>query len=136
MDITIATRGVAYVALTGVLLAAAITLNDRPHPATPAWNTELSPSALDAELARCKAIGTEAANDVVCKAVWDANRKRFFESGKPYQDRATGAVPGTSDLNEPVTPSRRELARSAAQVPPAQDSDVPRLGAEAARQPQ
>ena len=95
MNITIATRGVAYVALAGVLLAAAVTLNDRRHPATPAWKTELSPSttALDAELVRCKAIGAEAANDAACKSVWDANRKHFFESGKFYQDRVTGAAP-------------------------------------------
>jgi conjugative transfer region protein TrbK len=82
MDIAIATRGVAYVALAGVLLAVAITFNDQRYPATPARKTELSPTVtpLDAELARCKAIGAEAANDVVCKAVWDANRQRFLQS--------------------------------------------------------
>jgi conjugative transfer region protein TrbK len=82
MDITIATRGVAYVALVGVLLAIATTSNDQRYPATPAWKTELSPSitTLDAELARCRAIGAEAANGVVCKAVWDANRQRFLQS--------------------------------------------------------
>jgi len=61
MDITITTRGVAYVALAGVLLAVAI--------------------------------GAEAANDSICKAVPDANRKRFLESGILYQDRVTGAAP-------------------------------------------
>ena len=44
MDIAIATRGVAYVALAGVLLAVAITFNDQRYPATPARKTELSPS--------------------------------------------------------------------------------------------
>jgi conjugative transfer region protein TrbK len=82
MDIAIATRGVAYVALAGVLLAVAITLNDQRYPAAPARKTECSPSvtAREAELARRKAIGAEAANEVVCKTVWDANRKRFLQS--------------------------------------------------------
>jgi len=82
MDITIGIRGVAYVALGGALLGAAVTLNDQRYPATPAWKTELSPgvTVLDAELARCKAIGAQAANEVVCKTVWDANRKRFLQS--------------------------------------------------------
>jgi len=94
MNMTIATRVVACVALARVLLAAAITLNDRRHPATPAWKTELSLSttALGSELARCKAMGAEAANDAACKAVWDSSRKHFFESGKLYRDRVTGAA--------------------------------------------
>jgi conjugative transfer region protein TrbK len=95
MDITITTRRIAYVALAGVLLTAGIAFNDRRYPATPAWKTELSPSttALDAELARCNAIGAEAANDSICKAVWDANRKRFFEPGILYKGRVIGATP-------------------------------------------
>jgi hypothetical protein len=75
MDITITTRGVAYVALAGVLLAVAI--------------------------------GAEAANDSVCKP-----------------------------LNEQVPTSRRELPSNSPQVPPAQDSDAPRLPGEIARQSQ
>jgi conjugative transfer region protein TrbK len=95
MDTTIATRRIAYVALAGALLTAGIALNDRRYPATSAWKTELSPSttALDAELAHCKAMGAQAANDSICKAVWDANRKRIFEFGIVYQDRVTGAAP-------------------------------------------
>jgi hypothetical protein len=84
MDVTIATRRIAYVALAGVLLAAGIAFNDRRYPATPAWKTEFSPS---------KAIGAEAANDSTCKAVWDANRTCFSEPGILYQDRVTGIAP-------------------------------------------
>jgi conjugative transfer region protein TrbK len=95
MDITITTRRIAYVALAGVLLTAGVALNDRRYPATPAWKTELSPSttALDAELARCNAIGADAANDSICKTVGDANRNCFSEPEILYQDRATGAAP-------------------------------------------
>lgn len=104
-------RTIAYVALAGALLATAITLNDRRYPAAEAPGRSAATSALDAELARCKAIGTEAAEDAGCKAAWEANRKRFFQPGKLYQDRLTdafpdppGALPAGDDL--PNTPPR------------------------------
>jgi conjugative transfer region protein TrbK len=81
MEIGTIARGVAYVALAGALLAAAVALNNRQYPTPETSTNELSPaaSALDAELARCKAIGAAAANDAVCKAVWEANRERFLD---------------------------------------------------------
>ena len=104
-------RIIAYVALVGALIATAITLNDRQYPAAKAPGRSAATSALDTELARCKAIGTEAAKDANCKAAWEANRKRFFQPGKLYQDRLTdafpdtpGAVPAGDDL--PNTPPR------------------------------
>jgi conjugative transfer region protein TrbK len=104
-------RIIAYVALVGALIATAITLNDRQYPAAKAPGLSAATSALDAELARCKAIGVAAAEDAGCKAAWEANRKRFFQGGKLYQDRLTdafpdtpGAVPAGDDL--PNTPSR------------------------------
>jgi hypothetical protein len=76
MDSAIAIRSVAYVAFIGVHLAVATTLDDQRYPATLAWKTKLSPSvtALDAEL------GAQAANDIVCKAEWKANRHCFLQS--------------------------------------------------------
>ena len=55
-------RAIAYVVLAVALLAAAVTLNDRKYPVRNATKPELSAakSDLDAELARCKAIGLEA----------------------------------------------------------------------------
>jgi conjugative transfer region protein TrbK len=76
---------VALIALAGALLAAAMALNDAQVPRTQSANTEPSATmtgALDAELARCNSIGPEVANDAICKAVWEANRKRFFEPRK------------------------------------------------------
>ena len=136
MDVTIATRSLAYVALAGALLAAAITLNDRRYPATAAWKTEPSASAtaLDAELARCKAIGAKVANDAVCKALWDANRKRFFVSRKLYHDRLIGVAPDASDLKEPASTSGGEFPRDAPQLPSTQNSGSPRPSAATARQ--
>lgn len=88
-------RIIAYVALVGALIATAITLNDRQYPAAKAPARSAATSALDAELARCKAIGGAAAEDAGCKTAWEANRKRFFQPGKLYQDRLTDAFPVT-----------------------------------------
>jgi conjugative transfer region protein TrbK len=137
MDIRILSRGLAYVALAGALLAAAIALNNRQYPTTAASKTEPSttPGALVAELAHCKAIGAKAANDAVCKAVWEANRERFFESKKLYQDRLTDVVPATPDLNEPAVPLGRDLPRSAPQWPSTHNSGALRPPGDTAGQP-
>lgn len=102
MDIKILSRCVAYVALVGALVAAAIALNNRQYPTTQASRAAPAPNsgAPDAELAHCKAIGAEAAGDAVRKAVWQANRDCFFQSRKRYQDRVTEVVPETSILKE------------------------------------
>jgi conjugative transfer region protein TrbK len=136
MDIRILTRGLAYVALAGALLAA-IALNNRQYPTPAASKTEPSttPGALDAELAHCKAIGAKAANDAVCRAVWEANRKRVFESKKLDQDRVTDVVPATPDLNEPAVPLGRDLPRSAPQWPSAHNSGALRPPGDTAGQP-
>jgi conjugative transfer region protein TrbK len=129
MDIKILSRGLAYVALAAALLAAAIALNNRQYPTTAASKTEPSttPGALDAELAHCKAIGAKAANDAVCEAIWEANRKRFFESKKLDQDRVTDVVPATPDLQKSAAPLGRDLPRSAPQSPSTHNSGALRL---------
>ena len=90
MSFKIVIRGVAYLVLAVALLATAIALNNRQYP--PTSTLETAPSSadddLDAELVRCKALGTEAANDAGCKAVWQASREHFLSAKKLYQDRA------------------------------------------------
>ena len=124
MDIKIIARDIAYLALAGALLAVAIALSSRQYPTAEASRTEPSPAtaALDAELSHCQTISPEAAADGACKAVWEANRRRFFESGKLYRDRVTYPVRATPDVDEPAPPSARELPRSAPQSPSAPNS--------------
>ena len=124
MDIKIIARDIAYLALAGALLAAAIALSSRQYPTAEASRTEPSPAtaALDAELPHCQTISPEAADDGACKAVWEANRRRFVESGKLYRDRVTDAVPATPDLKEPASPLARELPKSVPQSPSAPNS--------------
>jgi conjugative transfer region protein TrbK len=104
MSFKIVIRGVAYVVLIVALLATAIALNNRQYQ--PANTLRAEPSAatdnLDGELARCKALGAEAANDAGCKAVWQASRERFLNAKKLYQDRAPDALPPAPNANEPA----------------------------------
>jgi len=111
MNFKILFRGIAYLALAVALLATAIALNNRQYPPAETSKIESSPppGTLDAELACCKAIGTEAADDASCKAVWQANRERFLESKKLYQDRVTDFSPAASNPNEPVAAPGGEL---------------------------
>jgi conjugative transfer region protein TrbK len=108
MGIKIIARGLAYLALAGALFATAITLNNRQYPTPEASKTKPSPTlgALDAELAHCKAVGAEAVNDAVCKAVWEANRKRFFESRKS----SSPADVSKTSPQSPATPSPSPFA--------------------------
>lgn len=40
-------------------------------------------ATLRAELARCDALGLKDADDPRCRAVWDENRRRFFDRPPP-----------------------------------------------------
>src|SRR3974390_1663210 len=98
MDIKIFIRGAAYVVLAGALLAASAALNNRPYPIPPASSGDPSreSGALDSELARCRALEAEAADDAACKVAWRANRERFLGLRKLPQDRVTNAGPATA----------------------------------------
>ncbi len=115
MSFKIVIRGVAYLVLAVVLLAIAIALNNRHYSPADALQAEPSstPDNLDAELARCKALGTEAANDASCKAVWQASRERFVNGNKLYQDRAPVSLPPAS--NEPAGGRLSSASNSAGQ---------------------
>jgi conjugative transfer region protein TrbK len=102
MKFNIVIRGVAYVVLAVALFVTAIVLNNRHYQQPGILDSPPSPAEddFDAELARCKARGTQAANDARCKAVWQAGRQRFLNGSKPDQDRAPVGLPPAS--NEPA----------------------------------
>jgi conjugative transfer region protein TrbK len=137
MDVKILSRCVAYVALAGALMTAAIALNDRHYGMTQGSRTAPKPSsaAPDADLTRCKAIGAEAADDPVCKAVWKANRERFFQSETRDPGRVTD-VPATSTLKEPERPPGTELPKRTPQSLSTDDASARRRLIESAGQPQ
>lgn len=132
MNIKALGRAVAFIALAGALLATTTTLSGRKDPSPQATKTELpaaAAGAVDAELARCRAIGPEAANDAVCKAVWEDNRMRFFVSGKPRQDKQIDPFPATPDGRAATSPARGAAPKDAPQSPTTQNPNPPALRA-------
>ena len=118
MNLKVLIRGAAYLVFALALIATAIALNDKDY--SPAGALQVQPSAstdsLDAELAHCKALGTEAANDAACKAVWQANRERFLNPKKLYSNRVTDPVPAAANQNQ-STPGVGEQPSAGAPVP-------------------
>jgi conjugative transfer region protein TrbK len=137
MNIKIMARGIGYLLVAGGLLGAEIALSNRPYPTAVTSRTEPSPAAaaLDAELAHCQAIGPEAANDAICKAVEEADRRRFVES-KLYRDRVTHSFAAMPDVNEPASPLATELPTSTAPSRSMPDSSAPQPATDIAGQPQ
>jgi conjugative transfer region protein TrbK len=98
-------RAIAYIALAVALLAAAITINVGKYATEEASSLELSAATTDlnAELARCKKLSPETV-DAACLVVWEANRHRFFQTGKSHQDRVTDTVPAAPDSKDGAKP--------------------------------
>lgn len=118
MNVKVLIRGIAYVVLAVALLATAIALNNGQYQPADTLQAEPSPPTnnLDAELARCKALGTEAANDAGCKAAWQASRHYFLNSKKRYRDQVTGPAQGVSNQNQSTSVLGGQLS-SGAPVP-------------------
>jgi len=74
----LAAAGFALLAIVVAVLQA-----HRPTP-TPAWPPTRAPSArpVDAQLARCQAIGAAGAQDAACLKAWNDARTRFLRVGK------------------------------------------------------
>ena len=104
MSIKPIVSAIAAFAIAGALLAAAVALNEAQVSQVQSGSTEPSKTvtgAFDAELVHCNSIGPEAANDAICKAAWEANRRRFFE---PRRSSSVSDLPKTSPQS-PVTPA-------------------------------
>lgn len=110
MNINVLGRVVAFAALAGTLLVSAITTTNREAPSTATSNTETAPAPIDpidADLARCKGSGPEAARDDACKVAWAKNRERFFASGRPHEDKSIDAFTATPEWKGPQSPTTR-----------------------------
>ena len=115
MDPKIIARAAAVILLGGAVLACALEL---------AWQGRTLESSLPAahdinplanELARCKALGAEAAHDAACKTVWVQNRARFLAPSAPHQDRSIELFRATPDVPEGVPKIHLDRAPSTPQ---------------------
>ena len=103
MDPKIIARAAAILLLAGAVLACALELarQDRTlESSLPAAHDNMD--LLANELARCKALGAEAAHDAACKAAWAQNRARFLAPSAPRQDRPIELCPAAPDVPKAV----------------------------------
>jgi conjugative transfer region protein TrbK len=91
-------RIAAMVLLAGTVIACAVDVARLGHGSDPQPSSmrEIS-DPMVVELARCKALGPEVANDQACKSAWRKSRERFLAPGTPYQDRTIDLFPATPD---------------------------------------
>jgi conjugative transfer region protein TrbK len=116
MDPKIIARATAVILLAGVLLACALELARQGRTlgsSAPAVHDEMD--LLGGELARCKALGAEAAHDTACKAVWAQNRAGFLAPSAPHQNRSIELFPATLDVPKAVPKIHVDRAPSALQ---------------------
>jgi len=125
MDPKIIARAAAVILLAAAVLACALEL------ARQGRTLESSLSAADDkmdrlanELARCRALGAEAAHDPACKGVWAQNRARFLAPSAPHQDRSIQLFPTTPDVPKGIPKIHLDRAPST----PQSDGSTPSTG--------
>ncbi len=118
-------RAIAVILLAGSVLACAVDLaRHDPESQPPPPATDDTDDPLAAELARCKALGAQAANDATCKAAWAKSRERFFAPGTPYQGHLIDPFPATPDATAPKALPKIHLDR-APSAPPSNAANGP-----------
>ncbi len=89
-------RTAAVALLAGAIVTAVVALHDRgednKQPPAPAAEGN---DPLVSELARCKALGIEAAKDANCQAAWAESRKRFFAPPEQVPPKVQDRVKST-----------------------------------------
>ena len=99
LDLDAWARALGLVAVTAAMIMASIHFRDGDSGIVAVTKLGSPPPQTDPladELARCRAIGMAAIEDVACKAAWAENRRRFFTDGSTAIDRTapTAAAQG------------------------------------------
>ena len=126
MDPKIIARAAAVILLGGAVLACALELARQGRTLNSSLPAAHDNFDLADELARCRALGTEAAHDAACKGVWAQNRARFLAPGAPYQDRSIQLFPAAPDVPKAVPKIHLDPAPST----PQSDVSTPSKGPE------
>jgi conjugative transfer region protein TrbK len=104
MDPKIIARAAAVILLAAAVLACALELARQGR--TLESSLQAAHDNMDRlanELARCRALGAEAAHDPACKGVWAQNRARFLAPSAPHRDRSIELFPATPDVPKAVS---------------------------------
>lgn len=106
MDLKIAARMIAVIAIGAGLTAAFSALRDDDAPDADAPSIVHPGGEPDPrrELVRCRDLGAAALEDAACRKAWAQSRRRFLQSGKPDRSAAPrperfGAVPTPAEGN-------------------------------------
>jgi conjugative transfer region protein TrbK len=138
MNITGQDHMAAVIVLVGSLLATVIALcthSDSSTQPTGAEHAVAATTALDIDLARCKALGPEARNDAACQKAWRIVSKRFLEYGELRYGLAVD--PASETLGQEMAAARlRGGSTGTPQSTPRPNPDSPRSSADVAGQPQ
>lgn len=130
MDLKIAARMIAVLAIAGTMIAAVMVLREddtEVAPVLPLRNPGGEP--VRSELLRCLDLGMAAAGDPACMKAWAENRRRFFERSEPPRPAEPkperfGATPPTTDNRLPERPVPADDGGPAREdVPVGEDGD-------------
>ena len=127
MDPKIIARAAAVILLAGAVLACALELARQGRTlesSLPAADDKMD--RLANELARCRALGAEAAHDPACKTVWAQNRARFLAPSAPHRGRSIELFPPTPEVPKGIPKIHLDRAPSA----PQSDGSTPSTGPE------
>ncbi|PRD43098.1 conjugal transfer protein TrbK [Phyllobacterium phragmitis] len=82
MDLKIAARMIAALAIGAAMIAAVVALREVGSEDTAPTSRLRDPGGEPAntELVRCRDLGMAAADDATCKEVWAEHRRRFLET--------------------------------------------------------
>ena len=133
MNITGQDHLAAVIVLFGALLATVIALTSHSDPSTQPANSEhavVATTALNIDLARCKALGPEARDDAACQKAWRVVSKRFVEYGELHglASETPGREVAASRLHGDPTGTLQSPSRL--------NPDSPRASASVEEQPQ
>lgn len=109
MDLKIAARTVAVIAIGAGLTAAISALRDDDAPDADAPSIVRPGGEPDPrrELTRCRDLGAAALEDAACRKAWAQSRRRFLQSDKP----ARPAMPKPERFGAVPTPTEEVPSR-------------------------
>jgi conjugative transfer region protein TrbK len=89
MDLKIAARMIAVLAIGSAMIVAVAALRENDTEDAPAQNLQRpGGEPANSELIRCRGLGMAAADDAACKKAWAENRRRFFGTHEPQSTTA------------------------------------------------
>lgn len=114
MDLKIAARTVAVIAIGAGLIAAIGALRGEDAPDADASPGIVRPGGEPdprRELSRCRDLGAAALEDTACRKAWAENRRRFLQTDKPAISKEEPAMPKPERFGVAPAPAEEKSSR-------------------------